>query len=238
MLTTAAIDALLKHIYQNLAWANVGDAAGLQPSAAAGNFYISLHTADPGAGGSQTTNEATYTGYARIPIVRSASGFTVASGVVSNAALAAFAACTGGSNSITHFGIGSASSGAGNLQDRGLLGSNPRAVRGRKLERHHHEQRAWALGERSDRVLRAAGRCAADRNHGRDGLFREDGDGRGQHHDQRHAGRRDSRHHSRWRWADVQSGSPGCEQHHHAAIRNWRSDGQPRLINVTFNTYL
>jgi hypothetical protein len=107
MLTTAAIDALLKHIYQNLAWANVGDAAGLQPSAAAGNFYISLHTADPGAGGSQTTNEATYTGYARIPIVRSASGFTVASGVVSNAALAAFAACTGGTNSITHFGIGS-----------------------------------------------------------------------------------------------------------------------------------
>lgn len=124
MLTTAAIDALLKHIYQNLAWTNVGDAAGLLPSAAAGNFYISLHTADPGAGGNQTTNEATYTGYARIPIVRSASGFTVASGVVSNAALAAFAACTGGSNSITHFGIGSASSGAGNLQDRGVLGSN------------------------------------------------------------------------------------------------------------------
>jgi hypothetical protein len=98
MLTDAAVDAMLKHYYQNLAHPNIGDATGLPASATAGSFWISLHTADPGAGGNQTTNEATYTGYARIPIVRSASGFTVASGVVSNAALAAFAACTGGSN--------------------------------------------------------------------------------------------------------------------------------------------
>jgi hypothetical protein len=124
MLTTAAIDALLKHIYQNLNWANIGDATGLVKSTADGNFYISLHTSDPGAGGSQTTNEATYTGYARIAVVRTSSGFTVASGVVSNAALAAFTACTAGSNSITHFGVGTASSGAGNLVDRGVLGTN------------------------------------------------------------------------------------------------------------------
>ena len=37
------------------------------------NLYVSLHTADPGEAGDQTTSEATYTGYARIAVVRSGS---------------------------------------------------------------------------------------------------------------------------------------------------------------------
>jgi hypothetical protein len=67
---------ILELIFQNLAWANIGDASGLQPSGAAGNFYISLHTANP-AGGNQTTSECTYTSYARVAVVRSAGGWTV-----------------------------------------------------------------------------------------------------------------------------------------------------------------
>jgi len=68
----------LKHLLQNAAIAGVGDAGGLQPSASAGNLYVSLHTASPDAADIQTTSEADYTSYARVAVVRSASGWTVA----------------------------------------------------------------------------------------------------------------------------------------------------------------
>ena len=67
----------LQHYFNNDDHTNVGDAAGLQNSAAAGNVYVSLHTADP-AGGDQTTSECTYTGYARVAVARSAAGWTIA----------------------------------------------------------------------------------------------------------------------------------------------------------------
>ena len=71
-------DQILKLIFQNLAVANIGNAGGLQPSTVAGSLYVSLHTADPGAGGSQTTNEAAYTSYSRVGVARSSAGWTVA----------------------------------------------------------------------------------------------------------------------------------------------------------------
>jgi len=113
-LTPTARANLILLIFNNVNWANVGDATGLRGSSAAGSLYISLHTADPSAG-NQTTSEAAYTSYARIPVARSAAGFTCSGENVSNAAAAVFAACTGGTETITHFGFGSASSGAGNL---------------------------------------------------------------------------------------------------------------------------
>lgn len=119
--TTAWANAFLKLVFQNIAAANIGDASGLQPSGAAGNFYISLHTADPGAAGNQSTSEATYTSYARVAVVRSAAGWTVASNVASNAAIVTFPSCTAGSNTLTHFGIGTDSAGAGNLLWSGAL---------------------------------------------------------------------------------------------------------------------
>ena len=64
-------------VFQNADIALIGDAAGLQNSAAAGNLYISLHTANPDETGSQTTSEVTYGAYARQPLVRSSSGWTV-----------------------------------------------------------------------------------------------------------------------------------------------------------------
>lgn len=113
-MTNAAETELLNLIFANDNWANVGDATGLRGSSAAGNFYLSLHTADPGEAGNQTTNEATYTSYARVAVSRS-TGFSVSGNAATLAALTSFPACTGGSNTITYFGIGTDSSGAGNL---------------------------------------------------------------------------------------------------------------------------
>ena len=120
-LTDAAENDLIDLLFANVDWANVGDAAGLQNSLAAGSFYISLHTASPGETGDQTTSEATYTGYARVAVARSAAGWTVAADTASNAAAITFGACTAGTNTITHFGIGSAASGVGNLFIHGAL---------------------------------------------------------------------------------------------------------------------
>ena len=113
--------ALLTLIFNNTNAANVGDATGLRGSTTAGVFYISLHTADPGETGNQTTSEATFTSYARISVARTSGGFTIAGNTVTNAAAVTFAACTGGSNTITHFGIGSDVSGTGNLFFSGAL---------------------------------------------------------------------------------------------------------------------
>lgn len=120
-LTNAAETALLNLIFTNTDWANVGDVAGLQNSATAGSFYISLHTADPGEAGTQTTSEATYTSYARVAVARSGAGWTVSAANASNTAAVNFPACTGGTNSITHFGIGSDLTTAGNLFFKGAL---------------------------------------------------------------------------------------------------------------------
>jgi hypothetical protein len=128
-MTTAGGNALLQLIFNNVDWANVGDAAGLQNSAAAGSFYVSLHTATPGVGGSQTTNEVAYTGYARVAVARSGAGWTVSSLNVSNAAIVAFPSCTavpGGP--VLFFGLGSAASGAGNLQFIGSTASYQPAI--------------------------------------------------------------------------------------------------------------
>lgn len=114
-------DGLLSLIFENANYANVGDATGLRGSTTAGVFYISLHEADPGETGDQTTNEGNYTSYARVSVARSTAGWTVAAGVADNDAAITFPACTGGSDTETHFGIGSDASGAGNRFMNGAL---------------------------------------------------------------------------------------------------------------------
>jgi hypothetical protein len=108
-------NGLLSLIFENANYANVGDATGLRGSSTAGVFYISLHTANPDETGSQATSEAAYTSYARVSVARSTAGWSVASGVADNDAAITFPACTGSSSSVTHFGIGSDTSGTGNL---------------------------------------------------------------------------------------------------------------------------
>ena len=123
-MTNAAEAALLDLLFLNIDWANIGDAAGLQNSAAAGSFYISLHTADPGEAGTQSTNEVSYTGYARVSVNRTAGGWTRSVSTVSNTSLVQFDQCTGGSATTTHFGIGTDLSGAGNLLMKGALSAS------------------------------------------------------------------------------------------------------------------
>jgi len=110
-------------IFNNTNIANVGDATGLRGSSTAGSLYVALHTTDPGEAGDQTSNEATYTSYARVAVARSGSGFTVSGNSVSNAAATTFPAATGGSNTIQFFSIGVASSGASVIVAKGVLGS-------------------------------------------------------------------------------------------------------------------
>lgn len=122
--TNSLENSLLELIFKNTNIANVGDATGLRGSSTAGSLYFSLHTADPGEAGDQTTNEIAYTSYARVAVARSAAGFTVTGNSVSPAADVTFPAGTGGSGTATHFGIGTASSGAGVLLYKGALSPN------------------------------------------------------------------------------------------------------------------
>jgi hypothetical protein len=112
---------LLAHIFANSNIASIGDATGLRGASAAGSFWISLHTGDPGETGVQTTSETAYTNYVRVSVARSTAQWTVSAGLATNANAITFA--TGGASgaSIRDFGIGSDSSGAGNLWLYGAL---------------------------------------------------------------------------------------------------------------------
>lgn len=113
----------LKQLLQNAAIALIGDAAGLQPSAAAGSLYLSLHTADPTAG-NQTTSEVAYTGHNRVAVARTSGGWTVTGRQGVNVAEIVWGLCTASPGSpVTHIGIGTATSGAGKLLEVIALGS-------------------------------------------------------------------------------------------------------------------
>ncbi len=119
---------LLNLLFNNTAFGGVGDTTGLPSSGSAGNLYVSLHTATPGDGGDQTTNEVNYTGYLRVAVVRTSGGWTVAesggTATAVNAVQITFPQCTGGSNTATYVGIGTATSGAGKLLYYGALSSS------------------------------------------------------------------------------------------------------------------
>jgi hypothetical protein len=108
-------------MFNNTTMTLVGDAAGILQSAAAGSLYFSLHTSDPGEAGDQTTNEATYTSYARVAVARTTGGFTVSTNTAALVANVSFPAGTGGSGTATHWGIGASSSGAGKLLYKGAI---------------------------------------------------------------------------------------------------------------------
>lgn len=115
---------LLLLIFNNTDITLIGDAAGLQNSAAAGSLYVSLHTSDPDEAGDQTTNETTYTDYARVAVARSGAGWTVTGNAVANAALVQFPQCGVTGATLTHFGVGTDSSGAGKLLYSGALSAS------------------------------------------------------------------------------------------------------------------
>ncbi len=113
---------LLKLIFNATPISLIADNAATTPLT---NLFVSLHTADPGEGGSQTTSETAYTGYARIPVLRSTGGFTVTANSVSPLANIDFGECTASPGAaITHFGIGTVVSGAGKLLYSGTVTPN------------------------------------------------------------------------------------------------------------------
>lgn len=119
---------LLLLIFNNTNVANCGDATGLRGSTTAGSLYVSLHTADPGETGTQSTSETSYTGYLRQAVARSGAGWTVSGTAptkVVNAATITFPASTVGTPTITHFGVGLESgTGATRLVASGTLTSS------------------------------------------------------------------------------------------------------------------
>jgi len=112
---------LLKLLFNATAIADIAENDATSPLT---NLYASLHTADPGEAGSQTTSEATYTSYARVAVARTTGGWTVTANSVSPVADIVFPAATGGTNTITHFAVGTLSSGAGVLLYSGTVTPN------------------------------------------------------------------------------------------------------------------
>lgn len=113
--------ALLNLMFNATAFANFADNAASSPVT---SLYVSLHTADPGEAGDQTTSEAAYTSYARVAVLRTSGGWTVSGNSVSPAANIDFPACTGSTSTVTHFGIGKSISGAGVLLYSGTVTPN------------------------------------------------------------------------------------------------------------------
>jgi hypothetical protein len=115
---------LLTLVFNNTDAALIGDATGLRGSSTAGSLYVSLHTGDPGEAGNQTTSECAYTSYARVAVARTAGGWTISGNAVTNAALVQFPQCTGGSETASHFAIGTASTSTGKILYKGALSAS------------------------------------------------------------------------------------------------------------------
>lgn len=121
-LSNVAEQAFLDLLFLNTDWTGIGDAGGLRGAVAAGSFYVALHTADPGeTGAAQTTSECTLGGYARQPLARSAAGFSRSGSTIANVPQVTFPEVTSGSETITHYSVGVAASGAGQILYRAAL---------------------------------------------------------------------------------------------------------------------
>jgi hypothetical protein len=118
--TNKAENKLLRLLFRNEPWTNLGDGPGLLGSAADGGLQVSLHTASPGDSGDQDTNETTYTNYTRFSSNRTTSWAVTASAsadiqVADNTLAFTFATASSSGDIITHVGIGTGPSGPGNL---------------------------------------------------------------------------------------------------------------------------
>ena len=115
------INDYFKLLFNATAVATIADNAASTPLT---NLYVSLHTADPTAAGNQSSNETAYTSYARVAVSRSGTGWTVTGQTVTPASAITFPACTGGTSTITYFGVGTLVSGVGKLLYAGPLTPN------------------------------------------------------------------------------------------------------------------
>lgn len=114
-------NSILALIFNATAWANYADNAAASPQT---NIHVSLHTADPGETGDLSTNEITYTSYARVNVARTSGGWTVTANSVSPVANIEFPAGTGGSGTATYGAAGKTGGGAAAGLMRGTITPN------------------------------------------------------------------------------------------------------------------
>ena len=120
--------ALLQLVFQAViatGYTNIALNASASPLT---NLYVALHTADPTNAGTQASSEISYTGYARVAVARTTSGWTVSGASptqVVPAATIVFPASTGGTGgTVTYWSVGVASSGATGILYSGTVTPN------------------------------------------------------------------------------------------------------------------
>lgn len=121
--STAFAGQALGEFLNGTAIANIADNAATAPLT---NLYMALHSADPGAGGTQSTSEVAYTGYARAAIARTpgSPAWTITGDVAKPNADVVFPQCTGGTATATYASLGIASSGATQIMWSGPLSAS------------------------------------------------------------------------------------------------------------------
>ncbi len=108
-ISNAAENAILDLIFRATAWANYADNASSSPET---NIHVALATADYTDTGTMSSNEATYTNYARVNVARSTGWSAASGGSTSPASTISFPAGGGGSGTVTHFATGQTGGGA------------------------------------------------------------------------------------------------------------------------------
>lgn len=109
---------LLALIFNGTGIPNIADNTATSPLT---NLWVALHTADPTAGGNQTSSECNYTSYARVSVARSSSGWTVSGSSVSPVAQITFPQGTGGSGTAAFWSVGTAQTGTGEILYSGSI---------------------------------------------------------------------------------------------------------------------
>lgn len=104
---------LLNYIFDSAAPAWAGNA----------DFYVRLHSSDPGEAGTAVTNEISYTSYDGVAVSRT-TGFTVSGNTASNAGLIQFPTCSGSSATATYFSVCTTQNGAGQIIVSGALSAS------------------------------------------------------------------------------------------------------------------
>lgn len=114
---------ILQLIFNAVAIAGLADNDATSPLT---ELWVSLHTADPGEAGDQTTSEAAYTDYERVSVARAsgAGGWTISGNSVSPTDVVAFPQASGGTETITHAAIGTDETGTGKILYKGALTPN------------------------------------------------------------------------------------------------------------------
>ena len=101
---TTTCNAILALIFNATTWNGLAENDTTSPET---DLDVSLHSADPGVGGAQTTNEVGYTNYGRVSVNRNVGGWVAPTGgATENTALIQFPQCGVTGATASHVAIG------------------------------------------------------------------------------------------------------------------------------------